>query len=102
MFNLQVHIAPFVQNKVFARRNYVPLLDRHTYAAVKHQDWDKLMEINVLFSIQNFGSFLLFADGTVISHFIPSELILLLLSAQLECLETYSRTYILTVPVVFS
>ena len=37
-FNLQVHIAPFVQNKVFARRNYVPLLDRHIYAALKHQD----------------------------------------------------------------
>ena len=36
MFNLQVHIAPFVQ-KVFARRNYVPFLYRHIYAALKHQ-----------------------------------------------------------------
>ena len=54
------------------------------------------------FSIHDSVSFFLFADGTVASHFILSELILLLLSAQLECLETYSRIYILTVPVIFS
>ena len=53
------------------------------------------------FSIHDSVSFFLFADGTVASHFILSELILLLLSAQLECLETYSRIYILTVPVIF-
>ena len=54
------------------------------------------------FSIHDFGSFFLFADGTVASHFILSELILLLLPAQLECLETYNGIYILTVPVIFS